>query len=128
MVYLAFPKAEIRDVCYLEKDTLIFPTGNICLAAGSKSVIVDLSFDKGGKSNVSFTYAELQYRRENLSIYNKENPKPYVTFFHFPRIDLHKLKYNGNVKSNCGFGRSITFVTTKNYFDRRGRETIIEED
>ena len=65
MVYLAFPKAEIRDVCYLEKDTLIFPIGNICLAAGSKSVIVDLSFDKGGKSNVSFTYAELQCRREN---------------------------------------------------------------
>ena len=55
MVYLAFPKAEIRDVCCLEKDTLTFPTGNICLAAGSKSVIVDLSFDKGGKSNVSFT-------------------------------------------------------------------------
>ena len=54
MVYLAFPKAEIRDVCYLEKDTLIFPIGNICLAAGSKSVIVDLFFDKGGKSNVSF--------------------------------------------------------------------------
>ena len=65
MVYLAFPKAEIRDVCYLEKDTLIFPTGNICLAAGSKSVIVDLSFDKGGKSNVSFTYADLQHRRDN---------------------------------------------------------------
>ena len=65
MVYLAFPKAEIRDVCCLEKDTLIFPTGNICLAAGSKSVIVDLSFDKGGKIDVSFTFTELEYTREN---------------------------------------------------------------
>ena len=50
------------------------------------------------------------------------------TFMHFRRIDLQKVKYNRNVKSNCGFGRSISFVTTKNYFDRRGKEMVIEED
>ena len=54
MVYLAFPKAEIRDVCCLEKDTLIFPAGTIYLTAGSKSVIVDRSHDKRGKIRISF--------------------------------------------------------------------------
>ena len=49
----------------------------------------------------------------------KKNQRNVYLFWEFSCIDLHKQKYNGNVKSNCGFGRSITFVTTKNYFDRR---------
>ena len=64
MVYLAFPKAEIRDVCCLKKDILIFPAGNIYLTVGSKSVIVDRSHDKGGKSRITFTYFISRNRRK----------------------------------------------------------------
>ena len=60
MVYLTFPKAEIRDVCCLKKDILIFPAGNIYLTAGSKSVIEDRSHDKGGKILIYFYFCYLR--------------------------------------------------------------------
>ena len=70
MVYLAFPKAEIRDVCCLKKDILIFPAGNIYLTVGSKSVIVDRSHDKGGKSRI--TLSQEIDEKKSLPEYSKE--------------------------------------------------------